>query len=164
MLEIGGNDIWPRRYDAGSLTDFYKTQAGNRYFGSTLYGLVEDRSAERMPILDKLRAVHDLFFLNHRDPKGTMVWRWFERIFLDQTIKPFIGAAASEPGKTSRPKRAGDPPSRSAATPLMTARISVVAARSRPSRNWFCLRPGQSAITRPPRTAPPARNMIVPVP
>jgi hypothetical protein len=40
--------------------------------------------------------------------------------------------------------------------------ISVVAARSRPSRNWDCLRPGQSAMTRPPRTAPPARNITVP--
>lgn len=54
---------------------------------------------------------------------------------LGQTISPRIGATFSEPGKTSRASAGAGAPNRSTAMPFSTARMSVVAARSRPSRS-----------------------------
>ena len=47
---------------------------------------------------------------------------------------------------------------------MRTARRSVVVRRSRPSKRSFFASPGQSATTRPPRTAPPSTKAAPPVP
>ena len=49
-------------------------------------------------------------------------------------------------------------------TVLNTLRKSRVGRRSRLSSSAACARPGQSAITRPPLTAPPTRKAQPPVP
>ena len=61
-------------------------------------------------------------------------------------------------GKTASPSTAGVSWNWSASRPFRTARRSVVGLRSRRSNSCSSFRPGQSAMTRPPLMAPPARN------
>src|SRR5262249_55605529 len=77
---------------------------------------------------------------------------------------PSSGGAASLPGKIVPASAAPSTRRCSLRTPLSTARRSVVGLRSRFSKRSLSLTPGQSAITRPPLSAPPARITTVPVP
>ena len=73
----------------------------------------------------------------------------------NQAMSPVSGRTASEPGKIVAPRTLAETPRCSAMIPLASARRSVVGFRSRPSNSWAGARPGQSATTRPPFTAPP---------
>src|SRR6185312_6205413 len=74
------------------------------------------------------------------------------------------GSAAELPGKTRDSSSDSAIPRCAASTPLNTERKSVVACTS---RSWYNSRepmPGHLPATRPPRSAPPARNIAPPVP
>src|SRR5262245_48802803 len=77
---------------------------------------------------------------------------------------PAIGLTSSLAGNTLALSARSSTRRWSFSTPFKTARRSIVGLRSRPSWRSAGLRPGQSAMTRPPFNAPPTRTATVPVP
>src|SRR3546814_3696728 len=78
--------------------------------------------------------------------------------------KPGQDCSAREPGKKLRPTSAGSSAKCSEITLASSACRPVVGLRSLPSNSACRLRPGQSATTLPPLTAPPAISTTDAVP
>ena len=130
------------------------SRAGGRFCSSWAKVSLEGRKSPRVPLL----------FSPTTGPVRVPIWPALAKRSPPQPTRPPIGATAALPGKTALARAASSSRRWSLSKPFSTARRSVVGSRSRPSCRSAGLRPGQSAITRPPLSAPPASSATVPVP